>query len=57
VKARVQADNLLNAMLVTAPEALRRRLPDFPTKELVAVVGCFRLGNEPHDLLRENLVA
>jgi len=50
VKARVQAANLLNAMLVTAPEALRRRLRGFPTKELVAVVGRFRLANEPDDV-------
>jgi transposase len=50
VKARVQAANLLKAMLVTAPEALRRRLRDLPTKELVAVVGRFRLGGEPEDV-------
>jgi transposase len=50
VKARVQAANLLNAMLLTAPEALRRRLRGFPTKELVAVVGRFRLANEPDDV-------
>jgi transposase len=50
VKARVQAANLLNAMLVTAPEALRRPLRGFPTKELVAVVGRFRLANEPDDV-------
>jgi transposase len=34
VKARVQAANLLKAMLVTAPEGLRRRLGGLPTKEL-----------------------
>lgn len=50
VKARVQAANLLKAMLVTAPEALRRRLRDLPTKELVAVVGRFRLCGEPDDV-------
>jgi transposase len=50
VKARVQAANLLNAMLVSAPEALRQRLRGFPTKELVAVVGYFRLANEPDDV-------
>lgn len=50
VKARAQAANLLKAMLVTAPEALRRRLRDLPTKELVAVVGRFRLCGEPDDV-------
>src|SRR5215210_1708510 len=50
VKARVQAANLLKAMLVTAPEALRRRLRDLPTKELVAVVGRFRLCGTPDDV-------
>jgi transposase len=37
VKARVQAANLLQAMLVTAPEKLRQRLRGLPTKELVEV--------------------
>jgi transposase len=50
VKARVQAANLLKAMLVTAPEALRRRLRNLPTKELVAVAACFRLGEDPEDV-------
>jgi transposase len=50
VKARVQAANLLKAMLVTAPEALRRRLRNLPTKELVAVTARFRLGEDPEDL-------
>ena len=50
VKARAQAANLLKAMLVIAPEALRRRLRDLPTKELVAVVGRFRLCGEPDDV-------
>jgi transposase len=51
VKARVQAANLLKAMLVTAPETLRRRLRDLPTKELVAVVGRFRLCGTPEDVV------
>jgi transposase len=50
VKARVQAANLLKAMLVTAPEVLRRRLRGLPTKELVAVAARFRLGGEPDDV-------
>jgi transposase len=50
VKARVQAANLLKAMLVTASEALRRRLCNLPTKELVAVVARFRLGEDPEDV-------
>jgi transposase len=50
VKARVQAANLLKAMLVTAPETLRRRLRDLPTKALVAVVGRFRLCGTPEDV-------
>jgi transposase len=41
VKARVQAANLLQAMLVTAPEELRRPLGGLPTKELVAVAARF----------------
>ena len=50
VKARVQAANLLQAMLVTAPEELRRRLRGLPTKELVAVAARFRPGGEPEDV-------
>ena len=50
VKARVQAANLLKAMLVTAPEAIRRRLRGLPTKELVAVAARFRLGEDPEDV-------
>ena len=50
VKARVQAANLLKAMLVTAPEAIRRRLRGLPTKELVAVAVRFRLGEDPEDV-------
>ena len=36
VKARSQAANQLQALLVTAPEDLRHRLRQLPTKELVA---------------------
>lgn len=50
VKARVQAANLLQAMLVTAPEELRRRLHALPTKELVALAARFRPGGEPDDV-------
>ena len=50
VKARVQAANLLKAMLLTAPEVLRRRLRGLPTKELVAVAGRLRPGGEPDDV-------
>jgi transposase len=50
VKARVQAANLLQAMLVTAPEQLRRRLRRLSTKELVAVAARFRPGGDPEDV-------
>jgi transposase len=50
VKARVQAANLLKAMLLTAPEELRRRLRGLPTKELVAVAARFRPGGDPKDV-------
>jgi transposase len=50
VKARVQAANLLQAMLVSAPEQLRRRLRGLSTKELVAVTARFRPGGEPEDV-------
>ena len=50
VKARTQAANLLQAMLVTAPEELRRRLRGLPTKELVAVAARFRPGGAPEDV-------
>jgi transposase len=50
VKARVQAANLLQAMLVTAPEKLRHSLRGLPTKELVALTARFRLGGDPEDV-------
>jgi transposase len=45
VKARSQAANQLQALLVTAPEDLRHRLRQLPTKELVASCARFRLGS------------
>jgi transposase len=51
VKARTQAANQLKALLVTAPEVLRHRLRELPTKELVAT--CARLrpgGNDPDNV-------
>ncbi len=38
VKARVQAANLLKAILLTAPEELRQRLRGTPTKELARII-------------------
>jgi transposase len=51
VKARSQAANQLQALLVTAPEDLRHRLRQLPTKELVATCARLRLGSDP-DALR-----
>ena len=50
VKARSQAANQLQALLVTAPEDLRHRLRRSPTKELVATCARFRLGDDPEDV-------
>ena len=50
VKARVQAANLLKAMLLTAPEGLRQRLSGLPTKELVTVAARFRPDAYPEDV-------
>ena len=50
LKARSQAANQLQALLVTAPENLRHRLRQFPTKELVATCARFRLGSEPDEV-------
>ena len=51
VKARSQAANqLLQALLVTAPEDLRQRLRQLPTKELVASCARFRLGSDPDEV-------
>src|SRR4051794_26266654 len=50
VKARTQAQNQLKALLVTAPEVLRHRLRELPTKELVATCARLRPGDEPNDI-------
>jgi transposase len=50
VKARTQAANQLQALRVTAPEQLRKRLRGLSTKELVSVAARFRLGDDPHDV-------
>jgi transposase len=50
VKARVQAANLLQAMLVTAPEDLRQRLRGLSTKELVEVAARLRPGANLSDV-------
>jgi transposase len=50
VKARVQAANLLQAMLVTAPEKLRQRLRGLPTRELVDVAARLRPDGDPGDV-------
>jgi transposase len=50
VKARSQAANQLKALLVTAPEDLRHRLRQLPTKELVATCARFRLGSDPDEV-------
>jgi transposase len=50
MKARTQAANQLQALLVTAPEELRHRLRGLSTKELVRVAARFRLGDDPHDV-------
>jgi transposase len=49
-KARTQAANQLQALRVTAPEELRRRLRGLSTKELVSVAARFRLGDDPRDV-------
>jgi transposase len=50
VKARSQAANQLQALLVTAPEKLRHRLRKLPTKELVATCARFRPGDDPDNV-------
>ena len=47
VKARSQAANQLQALRVTAPEKLKRRLCGLSTSELVATAARFRPGNDP----------
>jgi transposase len=50
VKARSQATNQLQALVVTAPETLRKRLRGLSTRELVAVAARFCLGSDPADV-------
>ena len=50
VKARTQAANQLQALLVTAPEVLRHRLRKLPTKELVATCARLRPGDDPGNI-------
>ena len=50
VKARSQAANQLQSLLITAPEELRRGLRGLKAKELAAVAARFRMGKDPADL-------
>ena len=50
VKAKSQAANQLQSLLVTAPEELRRQLRGLRAKELAAVAARFRMGKDPADL-------
>jgi transposase len=50
MKARTQAANQLQALRVTAPEQLLKRLRGLSTKELVSVAARFRLGDDPSDV-------
>lgn len=50
VKARSQAINQLQSLVVTAPEALRKRLRGLSTGELVAAAARFRLGSDLADV-------
>src|SRR3712207_3419748 len=50
VKARTQAANQLQALLVTAPEDLRHRLRELPTKDLVDTCARFRPGAGLNDV-------
>lgn len=52
VKARTQAANQLQALLVTAPEDLRHRLRKLPTKNLVDACARLRPGAGPNDVHR-----
>jgi transposase len=52
VKARTQAANQLQALLVTAPEDLRHRLRELPTKNLVDTCARLRPGAGPNDVQR-----
>src|SRR5215211_7881647 len=57
VKARSQAANQLQALLVTAPEELRHSLRERPTKGLVATCARFRPGKEPDDVRTATKIA
>jgi transposase len=50
VKARTQAINHLQSLLVSAPEELRHRLRALSTTELVAVCARFRPGTDPAEV-------
>ncbi len=50
VKARTQAANQLQALLVTAPEDLRHRLRELTTRDLVDTCARFRPGSDPDDV-------
>lgn len=50
VKARTQAINQLQSLLVTAPEELRHRLRGLSTRALVAASARFRPGSDPADV-------
>jgi transposase len=51
LKARSQATNQLKALLITAPEELRRELGNLSTAKLVAKAAQFRPGKNPEELL------
>jgi transposase len=57
VKARSQAANHLQALLVTAPEELRHSLRELPTKGLVTTCARFRPGKEPDDVRTATKIA
>lgn len=50
VKARSQSINQIKALVVTAPEKLRKRLRGLSTRKLVAVAARFRLESGPTDV-------
>ena len=50
LKARTQAANQLQALLVTAPESLRHRLRELTTRDLVGTCARFRPGGGPNDV-------
>ena len=50
IKARTQAAHQLQALRLTAPEQLRRRLCGLSTKELASAAARFRLAEVPSDV-------